>query len=72
MPVILHERDWPKWLGEEPAHELELKDMLKPYPAEDMDLWPVSKRVGKVQENDADLLTPVEVDLEEFGWASTY
>jgi putative SOS response-associated peptidase YedK len=67
MPVILHDRDWPKWLGEEPAHELELKDMLRPYPSEDMDLWPVSKRVGKVQENDADLLTPVDIDLDEFG-----
>ena len=25
MPVILAEKDWPKWLGEEPATEEELK-----------------------------------------------
>jgi putative SOS response-associated peptidase YedK len=38
MPVILHEREWPKWLGEVPAHELEIKDMLRPYPSADMTL----------------------------------
>ncbi len=67
MPVILREDQWPKWLGEEPAHEQEIKDMMRPYPAEDMTLWPVSKRVGNVRNNDAELLTPVEIDLEEFG-----
>ncbi len=41
--------------------------MMRPYPAEDMTLWPVSKRVGKVAENDAELLTPVEIDWEEMG-----
>ncbi len=30
MPVILLERDWPKWLGEEPATEKELLTLLKP------------------------------------------
>ena len=67
MPVILREEQWPKWLGEVPAHEQEIKDMMRPYPAEDMTLWPVDKRVGNVRNNDADLLTPVEVDPDEFG-----
>ncbi|HTJ62599.1 MAG TPA: SOS response-associated peptidase [Alphaproteobacteria bacterium] len=67
MPVILRADQWAKWLGQEPAHEQELKDMLRPYPAEDMTLWPVSKRVGNVRNNDAELLTPVEIDLGEFG-----
>jgi putative SOS response-associated peptidase YedK len=67
MPVILREDQRPKWLGEALAHEQEIKDMMRPYPAEDMILWPVSKRVGNVRNNDAELLTPVEIDLEEFG-----
>ena len=67
MPVILREDQWLKWLGEAPAHEQEIKDMMRPCPAEDMTLWPVSKRVGNVRNNDAELLTPVEIDLEEFG-----
>jgi putative SOS response-associated peptidase YedK len=67
MPVILHERNWPKWLREEPARALELKDMLRPYPPEEMEPWPVSKAVGNVRNNGAELLEPVAVDPEEFG-----
>lgn len=59
MPVVLAERDWPKWLGEEPASDDELKALLKPFPPEEMHLWPVSKRVGSVKNNDADLATPI-------------
>jgi putative SOS response-associated peptidase YedK len=32
MPVILAEKDWPKWLGEEPATPDELKALLFPPP----------------------------------------
>ena len=41
MPVILAEEDWGKWLGEVPASDAELKALLKPYPSESMELWPV-------------------------------
>jgi putative SOS response-associated peptidase YedK len=34
MPVILDEKDWPKWLGEEPATERELLALLRPRPDE--------------------------------------
>jgi putative SOS response-associated peptidase YedK len=67
MPVILTEDQWPKWLGEVPAHEQEIRDMMRPYPSEEMDLWPVSKRVGKVAENDADLVTPIKLEPEDLG-----
>ena len=30
MPVILRKGQWQKWLGEEPAHEQEIKDMMRP------------------------------------------
>lgn len=38
MPVILRDDQWPKWLGTVPAHEQEIKDMMRPYPVEDMTL----------------------------------
>ena len=59
MPVILAEEDWPAWLGEVPAESAELKALLKPYPSEDMALWPVDRRVGNVKNNDASLIEPV-------------
>jgi putative SOS response-associated peptidase YedK len=61
MPVILAEADWPAWLGEVPATYEELKALLRPFPPGDMKLWPVSKRVGNVRNNDAELT--VEVPL---------
>jgi len=59
MPVILAKSDWPAWLGEAPAEVpvagAELKALLKPYPAEDMTLWPVDKRIGNVKNDDPSL-----------------
>lgn len=68
MPVILREDEWSTRLGEEPASPPDLKAMLRPYTSnDDMQAWPVSQRVGSYKNNDADLLTPVEIDQEEFG-----
>jgi putative SOS response-associated peptidase YedK len=65
MPVIVPEKDWRKWLGEEPATEAELLALLKPYPAADMELWPVSRRVGDIKNNGPDLVVPVEEEITE-------
>ena len=51
MPVILTEKDWPKWLGEEPATSEELKALLIPAPDENLKVWKVDKRVGNVKNN---------------------
>jgi putative SOS response-associated peptidase YedK len=59
MPVVLDPASWPLWLGEEPARPAELKAMLVPYPAAGMIVWPVSKRVGNVKNNDPSLIEPV-------------
>lgn len=59
MPVILSPDDWPMWLGEVPANEEELKALLKPAANDLLTLWPVSKRVGSVKNNDAALCEPV-------------
>ena len=64
MPVILEEKDWPQWFGEQPATEQELKALLVPCGDERLRIWPVHKRVGNVRNNSRDLAEPViEQDL---------
>jgi putative SOS response-associated peptidase YedK len=55
MPVILAEQDWPLWLGEIPAPDAALHALLRPCPDDALRVWPVSKRVGNVRNNDATL-----------------
>jgi putative SOS response-associated peptidase YedK len=59
MPVILAEKDWPKWLGEESATEEELKALLVPCPPDELKLWPVDKRVGNVKNKGPELAQPL-------------
>jgi putative SOS response-associated peptidase YedK len=59
MPVIPPSDCWPVWLGEIGTTEHALKEMLKPYPAERMTLWPVDKRVGNVRNDSPDLFEPL-------------
>jgi putative SOS response-associated peptidase YedK len=56
MPVILPLETWDAWLGAEPAAPEELLDLLLPCPAEELAIWPVDNRVGRVAENDPGLL----------------
>ena len=56
MPVILAPEDWPVWLGASPAGAEQLKALLKPYPAEDMVIWRVDKRVGDPKNKDPSLI----------------
>ncbi|HTT79764.1 MAG TPA: SOS response-associated peptidase [Stellaceae bacterium] len=59
MPVILKPGTWPIWLGEEPADPPQLKELLAPYPPEEMIAWPVGARVGNVKNNDPGLIEPL-------------
>jgi putative SOS response-associated peptidase YedK len=36
-----------------------LKSLLVPYPADDMEMWPVNRRVGNVKNNDPSLSEPI-------------
>jgi putative SOS response-associated peptidase YedK len=58
--MLLPPSAWPTWLGEENVDRPEtLKMLLAPYPADDMVMWPVDKRVGNVRNNDPALIEPV-------------
>lgn len=61
MPVILSPESWPVWLGERAADPQELKSLLVSYPADDMAVWPVDKRVGNVNNKDPGLIEPAAV-----------
>jgi putative SOS response-associated peptidase YedK len=58
MPVIIAPENWPAWLGETPVEPEELKSLMIPYPAKDMTVWPVDKRVGNVANKDPALIEP--------------
>jgi putative SOS response-associated peptidase YedK len=48
MPVILAPSDYARWLGEEP----DPRDLMRPFPAELMRMWPISTRVNKPENAD--------------------
>lgn len=55
MPVILHPSDFDRWLERGESHQPPI-DLLRPFPSEDMETFKVSKDVGNVRNNSADLL----------------
>lgn len=62
MPVILNEEDHGRWLGEEPADVVDLKQLLRPFDARDMIMWPVDRRMNRPQVDDVSLLDPLPSD----------
>ena len=59
MPVILSEEDHAKWLGE--TEDGDLKALLKPFPAHQMRIWPISPRVNSPINNDADIIAEIRL-----------
>jgi putative SOS response-associated peptidase YedK len=55
MPVILAPEDYARWISGVP----DPRDLMKPFPSDLMTMWPISTRVNKPENNDADLLTPL-------------
>jgi len=58
MPVILHRKDYGRWMGVADPAQMPV-DLLKPYPAEEMRAWPVSRDVGNVRNNRPELIEPI-------------
>jgi len=60
MPVIIAAQDWARWLSG-PAEAV--AELILPYvastTADDMQAWPVNRRVSKTSEDDAELILPV-------------
>jgi putative SOS response-associated peptidase YedK len=49
MPLIIAPDDYMRWLSDEPNPH----DLMRPYPAEPMRIWPISTRVNKPENDDS-------------------
>jgi putative SOS response-associated peptidase YedK len=57
MPVILARGDYARWLSDEP----DPRDLMRPFPAGPMQMWPISTRVNKPENDDPSIVEPVEL-----------
>jgi putative SOS response-associated peptidase YedK len=60
MPVILRPEDYPCWLGEEDAPARARLALLKPFPADEMRSWPVSRQVNSPANDSPELIAVTE------------
>ena len=58
MPIILDPDDWDAWL-DEGARPTDLRPLLRPYPADGLQMYPVSPAVNNVRSQGAELLLPL-------------
>jgi len=61
MPVILHPSNYDPWLDPGMTNVEAACDLLRPYDAQLMNSYPVSARINKVGNDDADCSTPIEI-----------
>lgn len=59
MPVILPEDKLDAWLSGEAG-----KQILAPYPADRMTVWPIRPRVNSPKNDDPDILEPIVADAQ--------
>jgi putative SOS response-associated peptidase YedK len=57
MPAILAPGDYARWLRDEP----DPRDLMRPFPAKPMRMWPISTRVNKPENDDPTIVEPVEL-----------
>ncbi len=57
--MIIEPANYGRWLGEEPADPMRVLMMLKPFPAEQMEAYPVGAAVGNVKNDEPGLLVSV-------------
>jgi putative SOS response-associated peptidase YedK len=60
MPVILAPGDYARWLGEEP----DPRDLMRPFPAGLMRMWPISTHVNKPENDDPSIVEPIQLTTD--------
>lgn len=63
MPVILDPADYVRWLSPALYDPAAIAMLLRPYPPERMEKWPVGNAVNSPRNNDPSLLTPSDDPL---------
>ncbi|PYZ91687.1 hypothetical protein CR194_18850 [Salipaludibacillus keqinensis] len=61
MPVIINPKDEVAWLDPMQSNTNELQHLLRPYPAGDMQAYPVSSAVSSPKNNDPELIKPISI-----------
>jgi putative SOS response-associated peptidase YedK len=59
MPVILHVRDYDRWLDREETERLPI-DLLRPFESEEMEVYEANPKVGNVRNNSPEMLRAAE------------
>ncbi|MRG28751.1 SOS response-associated peptidase [Laceyella tengchongensis] len=59
MPAILRSEDYETWLHPDMEDLALLKSLLQPYPADEMEAYPVSTRVNSPKNDDPSILLPL-------------
>lgn len=57
MPVILAPGEYARWLGE----EFDPRDLMQPFPADLMRMWPISTLVNKLENDGPSIVEPIEL-----------
>ena len=55
MPAVLGHTDWNTWLDPDTDRKT-LETLIRPYPADEIQIWPVSTRVNRAKEDSPDLI----------------
>jgi putative SOS response-associated peptidase YedK len=58
MPVILPRKTWDQWLGAGENEVGSLERLLQPYPANEMEAWPISTMVNSPLLDHEEILAP--------------
>ncbi|SCB62305.1 SOS response associated peptidase (SRAP) [Rhizobium aethiopicum] len=57
MPVVLQQKDYDRWLSPEP----DPSDLMKPFDADAMTMWPITRRVTTFRDAGPDIINRVEL-----------
>jgi len=64
MPVILHQQEFNLWLDREMTDPEKMKTLYQPYPADLMEMWPVSSMVNSPRNDSPECITPSDLTLK--------
>jgi putative SOS response-associated peptidase YedK len=59
MPVIILPDHWDLWLGTTPSDAAEISALLAPCEDEQLTVWPIDRRIGRVKNDDASIVAAI-------------